>query len=204
MEGHPNAAESSMPGPPGPGEVVEGEGSPTADPTGKDGLVVDQLSVLTEEALTLEEEVQQHLDTPPMNHSGLPGAGADEEREPLPTIGHRITSAEVPPSNAANSNIPSSEVNSETLVSSRVIWTPQVRPARQRSLEASSRVSLEVSDTSMCKSTRSNDPLFLAPFPGLGMPSRPLPNQTRTRQRSCNPAALAWRKFAAGGGGHCQ
>ena len=75
MEGHHHAAESSMPGPPGPGEVVEGEGSPTADPTGKDGLVVDQLSVLTEEALTLEEEVQQNLDTPPHEPLWSPWCG---------------------------------------------------------------------------------------------------------------------------------
>ena len=50
-------------------------------------------------------------------------------------------------------------------------------------------------------SPRSNDPLFLGPITGLGMPFGPLPNQTRTRQRSCSPAALAWRK-AAGGGCH--
>ena len=68
MEGHPNAAESTMPGPPGPGGTEEGGGCPTDEPKGKDSLVVDQLSVFAEEALTLEEEVQLHLEDTLMIH----------------------------------------------------------------------------------------------------------------------------------------
>ena len=76
MEGHPHAAESTMPGPQAGAE--EGGGCPTDEPKVKDSLVVDQLTACVEEALTLEEEVQIHLNDPLMNHSGLSGGVPDE------------------------------------------------------------------------------------------------------------------------------
>ena len=133
----------------------------------KESLVVDQLTACVEEALSLEEEVLAHLNDPLMHHSGLSGGVPEVGSEPLPigSSGHRITPADVPPSSAANSNIPSSEVHPVTLVGNKVIWTSSSRPARRRSLEAVSRVSPEVSDLSKSQSTRSNDPLFLGPIP---------------------------------------
>ena len=92
------------------------------------------------------------------------------------------------------------EVHPVTSVGHKVIWTPSSKPARRRSLEPVSRVSLQVSGLSkLCQSPGNSDPLFLDPHMGMGMPIfRPLPNPTWTRQRSCSPANLVWRKAAGG------
>ena len=89
-------------------------GSPSAEPQVKDSLEVDQLTACVEDALSLEEEVLCHLSdsmdySVHLDHSGLPGGVPDVGSEPFPigSSGNRITPAEVPPSSAANSNIPS-------------------------------------------------------------------------------------------------
>ena len=194
MVGPPvNLSESSSPG--GQEEVEDTDQGPNAENQVKENLAVDQLSSAVEEALSIEEQVLMNLSDPMVYD--LSGGVAEVGSGPaaIESSGSRTTPAEVPPSTAANSNIPS-EVAVETSISDRVVWATGSRLARRRSLEPASRVKREVSG-SLSKHQLvpgNSDPLFLDPLNGVGKPYYgPLPNPALARQRSCSPVSREWR-----------
>ena len=127
-------SESTSPAP--QAELKESDRSPRAEKQVKDTLAVDHLFATLEEALSVEEPMEvdrvpsRKLDDP------MDGGVSKMGREPAANgnTGSRITPAEVPPSAAEKSNVPS-EVPVKKSISSSVVCTSATRQARRRSLK---------------------------------------------------------------------
>ena len=117
-------------------ELKESNRSPRAQHQVKVTLALDHLFATLEEALSIEEPMEVDLVSSRKLDDPMDGGVSKMGREPAATgnTGSRITPAEVPPSAAEKSNVPS-EVPVKKSICSSAVCTSATRHARRRSLK---------------------------------------------------------------------